>query len=246
MGFWKALFGGPEKEPGEVKDDDAERKFDLYKYDGIKALQMRQTEYAVKCFGEALKIRPDVETLDYMSQALVRMGRFEEALASLEVVRKLLPRSEQVLRRMGHIAYMAEDYDRLALLASQAVELNEQDGYACLMAAQAAQGQGRPEEAAGWLDRALALDDSLRDARLLRARLLTAQGDLRAAEADVQQLLDAQGDDEDALLLRARLCARQGRVEEARAAYVALTEANPFCEEAIQELERLNLLNIEH
>ena len=239
MSFWKALFGGSEKTPDEEKKDDTERKFDLYKYDGIKALRMNQTEYAVKCFSEALKLQPDIETLDYLSQAFVRLGRFDESIATLDIIRRAHPQLTQVYDRMGHIAYMAEDYDRLDEIARQALEQDPQHAHAYYMAAQAALGKQKPVEAIAQLTKALAIDDGKEDAHLLRAQTLLALGDTTSAQKDADWLREQNEADDDVMLLCARLAARQGRAEEALQTYSAIIDSNPFHADAFLERGRL-------
>lgn len=239
MSFWKALFGGAEKNPEEEKQEDVTRKFDLYKYDGIKALRMNQAEYAVKCFTEALKLKTDIETLDYLSQAFVRMGHFAEALSTLDIVRKIAPKAMIVYDRMGHIAYMMEDYERLDEIARQAQEQDPQHAHAYYMAAQAAVGSNNPVGAIAQLTQSLAVDDAQEEARLLRAQTLMAMGDFEAAQRDTDMLNDQFGADEEVMLLSARLAARQGKADEAKALYGRLIEENPFQADAFRERGKL-------
>ena len=79
MNILKALFGGSEETPEEKQKADEIRRFDMFKYDGVRAAKMGQTDYAVKCYREALKIHEDLEVRDYLSQALIRMGEFDGA-----------------------------------------------------------------------------------------------------------------------------------------------------------------------
>ena len=54
MNILKALFGGSEETPEEKQKADEIRRFDMFKYDGVRAAKMGQTDYAVKCYREAL------------------------------------------------------------------------------------------------------------------------------------------------------------------------------------------------
>lgn len=91
MGFWKTLFGGDEQTPEEEKKNAEARRFDLLKYDGVKAMRMGKFDYAVKCFREALKLQDDMETHDYLQQALVRQGSVAEAIDELKVMTEKHP-----------------------------------------------------------------------------------------------------------------------------------------------------------
>ena len=79
MNFFKALFGGKSETSEEKKKADEIKNFDVLKYDGVRALQMGQTDYAVKCFGHALDIKDDLEIRDYLSQAYMRAENFTAA-----------------------------------------------------------------------------------------------------------------------------------------------------------------------
>ena len=64
MNIFKALFGGEEETPEEKQKADKAKRFDMFKYDGVKAARMGQHDYAVKCYNEALAIHDDLETHD--------------------------------------------------------------------------------------------------------------------------------------------------------------------------------------
>ena len=81
MNFFKALFGGEEETPEQKRQADEARKFDMFKYDGVRAAKIGQHDYAVKCYEEALKLRDDLEVRDYLAQALIRTGRTADAFA---------------------------------------------------------------------------------------------------------------------------------------------------------------------
>ena len=64
MGLFSSLFSSEKKE--EIADDNQKddlKNFEILKFDGIKALNIRKTGYAAKCFNEALKIQEDFETM---------------------------------------------------------------------------------------------------------------------------------------------------------------------------------------
>ena len=66
MGILSSLFSSSNKE--ETADDKQKediKNFDILKYDGIKALNMRKPDYAIRFLNEALKIQDDFECLRY-------------------------------------------------------------------------------------------------------------------------------------------------------------------------------------
>ena len=69
MNFFQGIVRGSEETPEQKQQADEARRFDMFKYDGVKAAKIGQHAYAVKCFNEALKIHEDLEVRDYLSQA---------------------------------------------------------------------------------------------------------------------------------------------------------------------------------
>ena len=60
--FFKSLFGGGTDAGEKPEEKEKERKFDVLKYDGIKALKIRKVGYAIRCFNEALNLKEEAET----------------------------------------------------------------------------------------------------------------------------------------------------------------------------------------
>jgi uncharacterized protein HemY len=72
--FFKSLFSSSgEVRNGNRMDDGASKsdlkKFDIFKYDGIRARRMGQLQYAIKCFEEALTMQDDYETMGHLADA---------------------------------------------------------------------------------------------------------------------------------------------------------------------------------
>lgn len=241
MGFWKSFFGGEEENPEEEKKNNDERNFDLLKYDGVKAMRIHQMDYAVKCFREALKIKDDLETRDYLSQALLATGALEESLAELKTIAAKAPDNVKVLLQAAHVAYMVEDYAEMKALCQQAQELAGDNATIIYMLAQAAKGEGNMVETIALLTKAIALDEQHGDARLLRARTLLAMGDAKSAREDADWLTAHTEDNEDVLLLAARVAYAEGKAAEAIDIYDKVMEQNPFQLDALRERGKLKL-----
>ncbi len=47
MNIFKALFGGEEETPEEKQKADKAKRFDMFKYDGVKAARMGQHDYEI-------------------------------------------------------------------------------------------------------------------------------------------------------------------------------------------------------
>ena len=235
MGFWKTFFGGEEANPEEQKKEAEAKNFDLLKYDGVKAMRIGQLDYAVKCFREALKLSDDMETRDYLQQALIHAGRLDEALAELQAMAAQAPGNAAVLLQAAHVAYMQEDYGTMTALCEQAIAAAPDNAMGSLMMARALLGKGDMVGGIARLTKAIAQDDTLGDARLLRAQVLMRMGDTAGAQEDADWLMQHTEGQEDVLLLVARLQHAKGQDDDALATYGQIIDLNPFHIDAYSE-----------
>ena len=239
MGFFKMLFGGQDATPEEEKQQAGARNFDLLKYDGVKALRIGQADYAVKCFREALKIQDDVETRDYLAQALIRTGELADALRELKTIAQAHPQNTSVYVQAAHVAYMMEDYAEQQAICELALETEASNAALWQQYAMAARGQGDLDVAVSRLTHAIELDETLGEARLLRGQVLLQKGDTAGAKADADWLRDNVGDHEDVLLLQARIAHAEGRDDDALNIYKEVNDVNPFQLDAFRERGRI-------
>lgn len=235
MGFWKSFFGGEEENPEEEKKNAEAKNFDLLKYDGVKAMRMGQFEYAEKCFREAMKIKEDLEVNDYLSQTLLRLGRLDDALAEMKVMIAAQPMNLALLLQAAHVAYMQEDYNEMKRLCEQAQNLDENNAMTSYMMAQAVIGQGDLISGVAFLTKAVAQNEQMADARLLRAKTLLKMGDVNSSADDVVWLLEHTEPDEDVLLVAARVAHYKGQDDTAIDIYSKVIDMNPFQLDAYRE-----------
>ena len=240
MGFWNSLFGG-ETNPEEEKKAADERNFDLLKYDGVKAMRMGQYEYAVKCFEKALETKEDAEVRDYLSRAFIRMGRLDDALAELKMLTMQEPDNIHLKMQAAGVAYMKEDYAEMVALCEQALALDADNAMVHLFYAKAELGQDNIIQGIARLTKAIALEENLADARLLRGQTLLKMGDFNAATEDVAWLTEHTEESEDVLLLHARIEAAKGNADEAIRIYSQVIDVNPFQVDAFRERGKLRL-----
>ena len=239
MGFLSTLFGGKELSPEEQKQEQEAKQFDLMKYDGVRALKMGQADYAIRCFNEALKVRDDLETRDYLSQALIASGQLDSALGELQGLSAAEPSNQAIMLRMAHVAYMLEDYVLMAETCARAQAIDDRVPQVYYLYAQAYNGQGDRVGAIAMLTKAIALQEDYGEAYLLRAQTLLQTGDATSADKDAEWLQDNVGDHEDVLLLKARIEAARGAVEQALEQYGRVIDVNPFAIEAYRERGKL-------
>ena len=241
MGFWKSFFGGEPDSPEEEKKNAEAKNFDLLKYDGVKALRLHRTDYAIRCFREALRLRDDAETRDYLQQALTADGHLTESLAELRHILDMQPGNTAVMLQAAHVTFMLEDYAQMAALCQQALDATPDSAAAHFQMAQALLGQGDNVTAIAHLTQAIALNEQRGEARLLRAQTLMRMGELKGAREDTDWLLNHTDDHEDVLLMAARLATAEGKKEEAITIYNKVEELNPFQLDVLRERGRLKM-----
>lgn len=235
MGFFKSFFGLEEKSPEQQQQEDEARRFDVLKYDGLRAMQTRQMDHALKCFKAALEIQDDLEIHDYLSQLYIHTDDLHEAVEEICLMAKAQPENVQIPLRLAHVAYMMEDYDLLLDACTKAEALDADNEEMLFLYARAYIGKQQPEKAVEYLDRIIDKGGPHYDALLLRGDTLMKMDDTEAAERDADILLDAAPGQEDVLLLKARILCKKGLLEESQEVYGLVIDVNPFCIAAFRE-----------
>ena len=89
--FFKSFFSGKSETPENEKQKNDQKRFDIFKYDGLRAQRMGRPDYAIKCFTEALAIEEEFETMGYLSQLYIQMGDTAKARELLEKMAVMEP-----------------------------------------------------------------------------------------------------------------------------------------------------------
>jgi tetratricopeptide (TPR) repeat protein len=241
MNFLKSLFGRKEEDPEKKKVEEAARNFDVFKYDGVRALRSGQLPYAIECFNHALDIRDDLEVRDYLSQALIRNNELLPAYDQLQKLHEAQPDNLQVLHRMADVTYMMEDYVTMADVCEKALLLDKNDPETLFFYARACIGQDDRVNAIAMLTKAIAVKEDFAEARLLRGQTLLEMGDTESASEDVDWLLQHTKDSEDVLLLQAQVDTAKGDLQKAADVYTKVIELNPFSLQAFRERGAIRL-----
>lgn len=239
MNFLKALFGNAEETPEEEKKNAEARKFDLVKYDGVKAMKIGRFDYAVNCFEEALRMQDDLEVHDYLSRAYLQQGENELAMQQLQLLMDAQPDNKALPMQAAHVAYIMEDYDLMQQLCERSLAIDDQNARAHYAFAQACLGKKDYVNAIARLTKCIALEESFGDAYLLRGQTLLALGDIVGAEADAKWLMDHAAAHEEVLLLAARVQRAKGNADLAIRIYNVVNEVNPFQIDAYRERGQL-------
>ena len=222
MGFFKSFFSGKSDSPANEKQKNEQKNFEIFKYDGMRAQRMGRTDYAIKCFTEALAIQEDFETMGYLAQVYTQTSELDEAHKLLQRMTEIEPEHTSTYLSLANVCYMQEDYPAMAGAAKKAIEI-EEDGIMCI----------------AHLTKAIVLKDDFIEARLLRAEALVQMQQYKEAMEDIDTILAQDPEDESAILLRGKIEEATGNKEKAESSYQKVTELNPFNEQAFLYLGQL-------
>lgn len=242
MNFFKALFGGKDENPEEKRQAEEAKNFEILKYDGVKALKIRQWQQAIRCLSHALSIREDLECRDYLSQALIQDNQLPAAYEELQKLHEAEPDNQEILQRMANVAFVMEDYGAMASSCEKALLISKDNPEIYYLYGRACMGQEDLTNAIAMFTKAISLNEDYGDAYLMRAGVMLQQGDVEAAEEDCQWLLDRAASVEDVIILKAKVETAKGNHGEALSYYDKVIEGNPFSIEGFTlraELKRL-------
>lgn len=228
MNFFKALFGGKDENPKEKRQAEEAKNFEILKYDGVKALKIRQWQQAIRCLNHALSIREDLECRDYLSQALIQDNQLTAAYEELQKLHEAEPDNQDILQRMANVAFVMEDYGAMASSCEKALLISKDNPEIYYLYGRACMGQEDLTNAIAMFTKAISLNEDYGDAYLMRAGVMLQRGDVEAAEQDCQWLLERASSVEDVLILKAKVETAKGNHSEALSYYDKVIEGNPF------------------
>ncbi|MDF9830926.1 tetratricopeptide repeat protein [Parabacteroides sp. PF5-6] len=234
MGIFSSLFSSSKKEETqEDKQQNGQKNFDILKYDGVRALQIRQVKYAIRCFEEALNIQKDPETMTFLISAYSMAQDTESALETADELIELEPENTDALLTRVNLYFMADrDKDAIAD-CDRVIELDEMNFLAWILRAKAKRATGDWEGAVADVTRSMAIKENFADGYLLRAQLYLAMKKGEEALDDVNQVIAlVEEGEETAHLLRGQIYELLGDQDAALQEYQEVLALNPFNEEA--------------
>lgn len=239
MGFFKSFFSGKKENPESEKQKLAQKNFEIFKYDGMRAQRMGRPDYAIKCFTEALSLQEDFETMGYLAQVYIQTNQLAEGRKILEKMGSKEKEHVDTFLTLANVCFMLEDYPAMAHAAQQAIRIEEGNAMAHYLLGKADNGQGNGIMSIAHLTKAIVLKEDFTEARLLRAEALDKMHQYKEAMEDIEAVLAQNPDEESALILRGKIKEETGAPEEAEADYQHVIEKNPFQEQAFLYLGKL-------
>ena len=193
--FFKSFFSGKSESPESEKQKAAQKNFEIFKYDGLRAQRMGRPDYAIKCFTEALAIEEDFETLGYLSQLYIQSAELDKAREILNRMVELEPELTSTYLTIANVCYMQEDYQAMADAAQKAIEIEEGNAMAHYLLGRAKQGMDDGIMSIAHLTKAIVLKDDFTEARLLRAEALIKMQQYKEATEDIDAILSQDPDE---------------------------------------------------
>lgn len=237
--FFKSFFSGKSETPESEKQKNDQKRFDIFKYDGMRAQRMGRLDYAVKCFTEALAIEEEFETMTYLSQLYIQLGEVEKARELLEKMAAMEPEIVTTFLSLANVCYIQEDYKAMEEAATKAIAIEEGNAIAHFLLGKARKGLDDDIMTIAHLTKAITLQDDFIEARLMRAEALLHMKQYKEMMEDIDAVLAQNPEEETAILLRGKVKEANHQEEEAEADYKLVTEVNPFNEQAYLYLGQL-------
>ncbi len=234
MGIFSSLLSsGKKEEAQEDKRKNEQKNFDILKYDGIRALHIRQAKYAIRCFQEALNIQQEPETMNFLISAYNMALDTKSALETADELIEREPEDTHALLTRVNLLFMGNrDADAIAD-CDRVIALEEDNYLAWFLRAKAKRTTGDWEGAVADVTQAMTIKDDFTDGYLLRAQLYLSMKKGQEALEDVNHVIAlVEEREETAHLLRGQIYEQLGDEEASAKEYQEVLALNPFNEEA--------------
>jgi tetratricopeptide (TPR) repeat protein len=235
-----------------VLNSSVSKIFEKFKHDGLRAVQMNMSDYALKCFDEAIKIVPDdKDVLFGRMSALASLGRTTEAIAVTDQILKIDP--NDVYTALNRIAFQLRDEnadinEALASCNSLIEIIRDSDEPERLPVAYLLLGRLKAEHddvdgAITAYITALELNPEYDEAGNRIAELEYDRGNYNEALKYINKSIEANAENGDHYHWRARIYEKLNNLPDALDNYNEAAERNPYNIDAI--LDTVRLLSIQ-
>ena len=208
MGFLSSLFSSSKKgdASSEEKPKEDLKNFDILKYDGVRAMQMRQVGYAIKCFQKALEIQPDFETMSYLVNTYTIADDAESALEVADEMILMEPEHVNALLTRVNILFHLDKEIEAISTCDRVIELEPDNYLAWFLRAKAKRTIKDHTGAIDDITQAIAVKEDFADGYLLRSEIYLSIEEGEKALEDVNRVISlVEEGEESAHLLRGRI-----------------------------------------
>ncbi|MDR0981925.1 MAG: tetratricopeptide repeat protein [Culturomica sp.] len=242
--FFTSLFSKKDKTEEIINEKNLKKNFDIFKYDGIKALKMGKIKYAVLCFERALHIREDSEVLNYLALAYKSEDFKEDAISIYSKLIGMEPDNALNYINRAELFLQLKEYEETIADCKNAIALEPETTKSYLMLAQAYRDLNQTEEAVVHLTNVIEIAPECINAYLMRSEInFERKEHHNRVSADITKILKISPENENAMLLRAKIHKAKDKIKEALIDYDRVIEINPFNEQAYAEKGRALMEN---
>ena len=227
MGLLSSLFGGKTSEASQQEKQE-KKNFEILKYDGIRARNMHQYAYAIRCLKEATAIKEDTETMEFLAGSYIVTGETEEGRAVYNRLAEIEPENVKVLLSLASVCFMQEDYESMDQACKKVIALDDKNQTGYYLAAKAARGMKELLQAIVMLTKAIGCNEDFLQAYQLRAETLMEMNQPKEALKDIEFILSKEEENEDALTSKGEIEAELGNLEEGFNCLEKVISLNPF------------------
>ena len=231
MGLLSSLFGGKKSETSQQEKQE-QKNFDILKYDGIRARNMHQYAYAIRCLKEATALKEDTETMSYLASSYIATGNIEDAREVYNRLVEMEPENIKVLLSIASVCFMQEDYTCMEQHCKKVIELDDKNQTGYYLAAKAEKGMKEHLQAIVMLTKAIGCNEDFIEAYQLRAETLMEMAQPKEALKDIEVILSKDAENEDALLLKGEIEVALENTDESFKCLEEVISLNPFNEKA--------------
>ena len=234
-----SLFSFSRGSEEERKEKDNRKKFDILKYDGIRAQKMNKLPYAIKCFTEALAIEEELETMGHLVGAYTIARENEKALEVLDRMIEIDSTQVNILYSRVSVLFLLDKNAEVLEECSRILALEPSSDIAYFLMGKAKNHLSDLDGAYDELTKSIELNPELPDTFLLRAEVSLHKGTGEAVLSDVEMVISLEGDEESATLLKGQALELLSDKAGAEECYRQVLEMNPFSEKSGLLLTRL-------
>lgn len=239
MNFFKSFFSSSSENEEGAQAEAERKKFEIFKYDGIRARQIGKIGYAIRCFNEALNIQEDIETMEQLVGAYAQADKYEEALEVATRMIAIQPSGINILLTRANLYFIAGNYQATVDDCEAVIGLDGKNPAAYFLMGKAKKAAADVIGAITALTQALRFNDKLIEAYLLRAEILLQTKEYKEGLKDAEKAVELAPEEENGYLLRARLHEAEGNADKAEEDFQYVIDLNPFNEQAYLFLGKL-------
>ena len=217
---------------GELSQNDPGMQVRL----GDQKFSEGRLDEAIQAYERALELKTDRDVERKLAEVMIRAGRTEEAQRYVGDLAKAEPKEPKNFILQGMLYSRAGDRAKAVETFEDVARKYPDVMMGHYILAQEYIAQNRAKDGQAELDKAIALSPTFTEARLMKGRLLAAEGDLDGAVGECKAVLQRTPSHFEAMLSMGNYLLAQGKMSEAENTFKAMTQKWPESADAHERL----------